>query len=61
MWLYPVPAVIAFLGWAYVFLTSGWAYIAVGLATLVAGVIAFLLRARVTATWPFAGDRAVTS
>ena len=54
MWLYPVPAVIAFLGWAYVFLTSGWAYIAVGLATLVAGVVAFLLRARVSATWPFA-------
>jgi amino acid transporter len=54
MWLYPVPAVIAFLGWAYVFLTSGWAYIAVGLATLVAGVVAFLLRAKVSATWPFA-------
>jgi amino acid transporter len=53
MWLYPVPAVIAFLGWAYVFLTSGWAFIAVGLATLVAGVVAFLLRARVTRTWPF--------
>ena len=61
MWLYPVPAVIAFLGWAYVFLTSGWAYIAVGLATLVAGVIAFLVRARISASWPFEGDRAVTS
>jgi hypothetical protein len=61
MWLYPVPAVVAFVGWGYVFLTSGWAYIAVGLATMVAGVIAFLLRARVSATWPFAADRAVTS
>ncbi len=54
MWLYPVPAIVAFVGWAYVFLTSGWAYIGVGLATLVAGVVAFLLRARVSATWPFA-------
>jgi hypothetical protein len=54
MWLYPVPAIIAFVGWAYVFLTSGWAYIAVGLATLAAGVVAFLLRAKVSATWPFA-------
>jgi amino acid transporter len=54
MWLYPVPAVVAFFGWAYVFLTSGWAYIAVGLATLVAGVIAFLGRAWTTKTWPFA-------
>jgi amino acid transporter len=54
MWLYPVPAIVAFVGWAYVFLTSGWVYIAVGLATLGAGVVAFLLRARVSATWPFA-------
>ena len=54
MWLYPVPAVIAFLGWAYVFLTSGWAFIAVGLATLAAGVVAFLVRARLSTTWPFA-------
>jgi basic amino acid/polyamine antiporter, APA family len=51
--LYPLPAIIAFAGWAYVFLTSGWAYIAVGLATLAAGVIAFLVRARLSATWPF--------
>jgi amino acid transporter len=53
MWLYPVPAVVALVGWAYVFLTSGWAYIAVGLATLAAGVVAFLLRARASSTWPF--------
>ena len=24
MWLYPVPSAIAFLGWTYIFLTSGW-------------------------------------
>ena len=59
MWLYPVPAMVAFVGWAYVFLTSGWAYIAVGLATLGAGVVAFLLRARVSATWPFAPPAAL--
>jgi amino acid transporter len=57
--LYPLPAVVAFVGWAYVFLTSGWAYIAVGLATLAAGVVAFLLRARSTTTWPFAGAPSV--
>jgi hypothetical protein len=27
----------------------------------VAGVIAFLVRARISASWPFEGDRAVTS
>jgi len=58
MWLYPVPAAIALLGWAYVFLTSGLTAIVVGLATLAAGVIAFLLRARVSATWPFAPSAA---
>jgi amino acid transporter len=53
MWLYPVPGVVAFLGWTYVFLTSGWTYIRVGLVTLVAGVAAFLLWARLAGLWPF--------
>ena len=53
MWLYPVPAVIAFVGWAYIFVTSGWGYAAVGLLTLAAGVGAFLLKARLERTWPF--------
>lgn len=59
MWLYPVPAVLAFVGWAYVFLTSGWGYIAVGMATLLAGIAAFLVRAKLASTWPFepAADR----
>jgi hypothetical protein len=34
MWFYPAPIVIAFFGWAYVFLTSGWLYIKIGLLTL---------------------------
>jgi amino acid transporter len=54
MWLYPVPAIIAFLGWTYIFLTSGWGYIGVGLLTLIAGVGVFLVWSRVTRTWPFA-------
>jgi exo-1,4-beta-D-glucosaminidase len=53
MWLYPVPAIIAFVGWAYIFVTSGWGYVAVGLLTLAAGVGAFLLKARLERTWPF--------
>ena len=53
MWLYPLPALVAFVGWAYIFLTSGWAYIAVGVATLLAGIGAFLLRARIERSWPF--------
>ncbi len=58
MWLYPLPAVIAFLGWAFVFTTSGWGYVSVGVLTLAAGIAVFLIRAKITATWPF---RAVTA
>jgi len=54
MWLYPLPAIIAFFGWAFVFGTSGWGYVAVGIVTLALGVIVYLVRARYTATWPFA-------
>jgi exo-1,4-beta-D-glucosaminidase len=60
MWLYPVPAVIAFAGWTYIFVTSGWIYVAVGVATLAVGVGAFLVRAAVGSSWPF-GPRAMAA
>ena len=47
-WLYPLPNAIAFLGWAYIFLTSGWAFILFGVLTLVAGIVAFWLWRRAT-------------
>jgi len=53
MWFYPVPGIIAFIGWAYIFVTSGWTYVAVGLLTLLAGIGAFLLKARLERMWPF--------
>lgn len=40
-WLYPVPNAIALLGWSYIFLTSGWAFITFGVGTLAAGVVVF--------------------
>jgi hypothetical protein len=46
MWLYPVPSIIAFAGWAYIFLTSGWAFIGFGLLTLGAGIVAYGVRRR---------------
>jgi amino acid transporter len=54
MFLYPLPAIVAFVGWAYVFATSGWGYVAVGMATLVAGIAAFFVKAKLEGTWPFA-------
>jgi len=41
MWLYPVPSVIAFVGWSYIFLTSGWGYVGFGVLTLAVGCGAY--------------------
>ncbi len=53
MILYPLPCVIAFLGWIYVFLNAGANYITYGLITLLAGCVAFLVMAKKTHGWPF--------
>jgi len=41
MWLYPIPGVVALVGWAYIFATSGWKYIVFGLLTLAAGALVY--------------------
>ena len=41
MWLYPIPSAIAFVGWVFLFLTSGWKFAGFGVLTLVAGVGAY--------------------
>jgi amino acid transporter len=46
MWLYPVPSTIALAGWLYIFATSGWSFVALGLATVVAGVGAYAIWVR---------------
>ena len=46
IWLYPIPSAIAFLGWTYVFLTSGWIYAGFGVLTLAAGVLIYGASAR---------------
>jgi APA family basic amino acid/polyamine antiporter len=43
MWLYPVPSIIALIGWAYILLTSGWTTGLFGLGVLATGIIAFTL------------------
>ncbi len=41
MWLYPLPSVLALVGWLYVFATSGWIFVLCGLGVLASGVAAF--------------------
>jgi len=39
--LYPLPAIVALVGWIYIFATSGWPYIVSALLLVVVGVVAF--------------------
>ena len=52
-WLYPIPSLIALAGWVYVYYSAGWAPIGLSVLWLVAGVVMFLIWARVERHWPF--------
>ncbi len=53
MWLYPLPSVVAMVGWLYIYKSAGTKPILLSLAWLAAGVVAFLIWARAERTWPF--------
>ena len=53
-WLYPIPSIIALVGWVYVYYSSGLLPIILSLAWVIAGVIAFVIFARIEHIWPFA-------
>jgi len=53
MWLYPVPALVALLGWIFLFATTQLRVILFGVGMLVLGGLAFLLWSWRTARWPF--------
>jgi len=53
MWLYPVPAVVALLGWIYVASTPDQRqYLGTAGVLLLVGLVAYLLRAKVAKSWP---------
>jgi basic amino acid/polyamine antiporter, APA family len=52
MWLYPLPGLVAVLGWLFIFVTSR-RFMLLGFAFLVSGVIAFLVHQRLGGQWPF--------
>jgi amino acid transporter len=54
MWLFPIPAVVALIGWLFAFCYTGVFAIAVGIGWLIAGACAYLVTARVQRHWPFA-------
>jgi amino acid transporter len=54
MWLYPLPALLALVGWFYVFFSSGMFFIVLGCGLLLAGVGVYLARAQRLREFPFA-------
>jgi amino acid transporter len=54
IWLYPLPSLIAFLGWLFIFATLPPKVIGFSLVAIVVGAVAFLLWSLSTARWPFA-------
>jgi amino acid transporter len=58
--LYPLPPLIALIGWLYLFWSTGATAITFGLVTLAIGAGVFLVRARVSRIWPFAAASVVS-
>ena len=54
MWLYPIPSLVALVGWIFIFATTAWPVIMLGLGTLSLGVIFFFVWSWFTGRWPFA-------
>jgi amino acid transporter len=53
MWLYPIPALVALLGWMFVFATTPLKVMAFGVGLLAVGCLTFLLWSWRTNRWPF--------
>jgi amino acid transporter len=58
MWLYPVPALVALVGWIFVFATTQLRVILFGVGVLALGYLAFLLWSWSSARWPLGAERA---
>jgi amino acid transporter len=53
IWLYPLPCLLALVGWMYVYCTAEPIFLILSLGTLAAGVAVFLGWSYVVRTWPF--------
>ena len=53
MWLYPLPALMALVGWIFLFATSGLTMVLYSVGAVVVGASAFLVWSKLRSTWPF--------
>ena len=53
IWLYPLPNLVALVGWIFIFATSDWRIILFGLGTLTLGIMIFFLWSWRSQRWPF--------
>jgi basic amino acid/polyamine antiporter, APA family len=53
IWLYPLPVLVALIGWLFIFATTGVQVMLFGLGVLALGVVAFLLWSVRVRQWPF--------
>ena len=57
MWLYPLPSLVALVGWIFIFATTPPAVVAFGLGALLLGVVCFGAWSWKGRTWPFEARR----
>jgi amino acid transporter len=53
-WLYPVPCVVALVGWLYVYVSASPMSLVLSGAWIVAGLVVFVIWAKINKAWPFA-------
>jgi amino acid transporter len=53
-WLYPVPCVIALLGWVFVYVSASVLSLILSGVWIIAGLVVFTIWAKVNRSWPFA-------
>jgi amino acid transporter len=53
IWLYPIPNLIALIGWVFIFATSGTEIILFSLGALMLGIVCFLIWSWQSVRWPF--------
>jgi amino acid transporter len=56
VWLYPLPNLVALIGWMFVFATTDWYIILFGMGTLALGLMCFAIWSWHTDQWPFSQE-----